>query len=549
MKHVIARKINEAIKQLQSQHIWSEIQMLQVEVDYSQHREHGDYASSIAMKLAKVLKRNPLDICEELKNHINMEGLSKIEVVAPGFINFFINEEFLDGGIRYLLEENDNYGKNKTGLKEDGSQKKYMVEFLSANPTGPLHLGNGRGGFAGDVIVRVLRASGYDVTAEYIINDYGSQTDTLAESVLRRYLQKQGIKIDYPEDLYQGEYIKELADELELKDVPIGSTDAMAQMRTEVKEWALKEMIDRIKNLVENQLDIKYDVWKSEKSLYTDDNLARVTSFLEERNLIYTSEGAQFFRSSKYGDDKDRVIIRANGEPTYFYSDILYLIEKFEDRKFDHWIWLLGADHHGYKPRMEAALEALNHKGKMDIIFVQLVRLIFNGKELKMSKRKGAFVTLEELVGEVGLDVVRWFFLMHEPNTHMDFDLNLAREQSEKNPVYSVQYAHARICSILKKVDGSKNTQIKFTNIAEEELAKILFKLPEIVEDVSQDYQVHKLPQYAMEVARAFHKFYNTSRVIDEEEVNYSRLQLAQATKIVLFNTLSLMGISAPESM
>lgn len=551
MKAIIIDKIQTAIQQLQDQNVWADIAVLpEIIVDYPSHSDHGDYASNIAMRLAKVLKQPPLVIAQTLATAIDQTGIEQIQVAAPGFLNFFVNDKFLAGGVRLILQQQEKFGLNQTGLKETGKPTKVMVEFLSANPTGPIHLGNGRAGFTGDVLVRVLRASGYEVIAEYLMNDYGKQLDTLAESVLRRYLQAQGINIDYPDELYKGDYVKDLASKIQLKDAKIGNAQAMIDMRNEVKEWALKEMIKQIQDFVENTLHIHYDVWKSEKALNDPKHIAQAMAWLKKHELIYELDGATFFSSTKYGDDKDRVIIKANGETTYFFSDILYLIDKFEDRKIDKWVWYLGADHHGYEGRMQAALTAMGHAGKLDIIFVQLVRLIFNGKELRMSKRKGTYVPLEELVEEVGLDVTRWFFLMYDANTHMDFDLNLAREQSENNPVFYVQYAYARICSLLKKVGKHEPTPIQFTNPTEEDLVKLLFQLPEVVVEISQTYHVHQLPQYAIDVARAFHKFYSVSRVIDVDgKINSSRVQLAEATKLVLENTLRLMGISAPDHM
>lgn len=550
MKRVIADKIEHAIERLKAEHIWPDVLLPEIEITYPEHRTHGDYASNIAMKLAKLLKKSPMDIGEELRKVIAMEGLQKVEMVEPGFLNFFVNEKFLAGGIRFILEQQERFGENTTGQNEDGTSKHVLVEFLSANPTGPIHLGNGRAGFAGDVLVKVLRACHYEVIAEYIINDYGKQLDTLAESILRRYIQLQGINVDYPDELYRGEYVKELAGRLKLGDVKLGSKEAMAKIREEVKEGALREMVKQIQEFIEKKLLIRYDVWKSERSLYDPQNVERVKQRLQEQGLTYESEGATFFASSRFGDDKDRVIIKSNGETTYFFSDILYLIDKFEERKIDHWILYLGADHHGYEARLQAAASALGHKGKMNVVFVQLVRLMFNGKELRMSKRKGTYVTLEELVDEVGLDVARWFFLMYDANTHMDFDLNLALEKSEKNPVHYVQYAHARICSLMKKVGKQPPTPIHFSNPTEEELAKILSQLPELVIEISKDYHVQAMPKYALEVARAFHKFYTVSRVLEGEgKVNSSRLQLVEATQIVLRNILKLMGISAPEHM
>ncbi len=531
MKSVIQDKIQVALEQLG-------ITGADIEVTYTDHPEHGDYASNVAMKLAKQLKRAPLDIGNELAEKIDRAGIEKIDVIAPGFLNFFVNEKFLAGGVRLILEQGERYGENTSG-----QGKQYLVEFLSANPTGPIHLGNGRAGFTGDVLVRVLRASGYNVIAEYIINDYGKQLDTLAESVLRRYMQNQGVKMDYPDELYKGEYIKELADRVQ-------PTGPVTELHDEIKEWALKEMVKQIQEFVENTLHIHYDAWQSERSLYDPKKVEAAKQWLKEHDLIYTLDGATWFASTKFGDDKDRVIIKGNGENTYFFSDILYLIDKFEVRKIDHWIWYLGADHHGYEGRMQAALSALGHAGKLDIIFVQLVRLMFNGKEMRMSKRKGTFITLEELVEEIGIDVTRWFFLMYDANTHMDFDLNLAREQSDNNPVFYVQYAYARICSLLAKAGNQAPGPIQFVSDAEEQLAKQLFQLPDVVIEIAGQYGVHKLPQYAIEVARAFHRFYTMNRVIEADgSINVSRYQLVQATQVVLRNALLLMGITAPEKM
>jgi len=548
MKAIIIDKIQTAIQQLQDQDVWADIQTLpEIVVDYPTLPEHGDYASNIAMRLAKVLKQNPLEIAQTLATAIDQTGLEQIKVAAPGFLNFFVNEKFLAGGVRLILQQQEKFGLNQTGLKPNGQPKKVLVEFLSANPTGPIHLGNGRGGFSGDVLSRVLRASGYEVIAEYYFNDAGNQIETLAESVLRRYLQLQGIKIDYPEELYKGEYITDLAKELNLTDATLQN---MVAMRDSIKETVVGKMLQQIKDLINNKLNIHYDVWKSEKSLYHDNAADRAKQLLNQHHLLYEQDGATWFKSTEFGDDKDRVIIKSNGEYGYFFPDILYILDKFLDRKIDHWVLYLGADHHGYQGRLEAALKAFGYGGQMDIIFVQLVRLMFNGKELRMSKRKGNFVTLEEVVDEVGIDVTRWFFLMYDANTHMDFDLNLAREQSENNPVFYVQYAYARICSLLKKIGKHEPAPIQFTNPTEEELAKLLFQLPEVLVDVSVTYHVHQLPQYAIEVARAFHKFYSVSRVIDADgQVNLSRVQLVEATKLVLENTLRLMGISTPDHM
>lgn len=549
MKSVIIDKIQQAAAKLQAAGTWVAIELPEIEISYPSHSQHGDYASNVAMKLAKLLKRSPLDIGHELADAIDREGIENIEVVAPGFLNFFVNEKFLAGGLRLILEQGEHFGENQIGVV-NGKPRTMIVEFLSANPTGPIHLGNGRAGFTGDVLTKIFRASGYNVIAEYYMNDHGKQLDTLAESVLRRYLQLQGINVDYSDELYKGDYVKDLAAKIHLKDVKLGNNNAMIEMRNEVKEWALQEMINQIQSFVQNTLHIHYDVWKSENSLYEPKLVAEADAFMKRQGVLYEQDGATFFATTKFGDDKDRVIKKSDGETTYFYSDILYLIDKFERRKIDHWVWYLGADHHGYEGRMQAALAALGHAGKLDIIFVQLVRLMFNGKELRMSKRKGTFVTLEELVEEIGIDVTRWFFLMYDANTHMDFDLNLARERSDNNPVFYVQYAYARISSLLAKTGTHAPAPIQLSSAAEEQLAKLLFQLPEVVADVAITHHVHKLPQYALELARAFHKFYNSNRVIEEDgSVNVSRYQIVKATQTVLANTLRLMGITAPEKM
>ncbi len=549
MKSVIIDKIQQAVTQLQAQGKWEQVNVPVIEISYPSHSQHGDYASNIAMKLAKLLKRNPLQIGEELAEAIDREGIEQIDVVAPGFINFFVNDKFLAGGVRLILEQGEQFGENNLGIV-NGKPLTLMIEFLSANPTGPIHLGNGRAGFTGDVLGNVFRASHYNVISEYYINDHGKQLDTLAESVLRRYLQLQGINVDYSDELYKGDYVKDLASKIQLKDVKLGNNNAMLEMRNEVKEWALQEMVKQIKDFVQNTLKIHYDVWKSERSLYEPKLVAEAEQFMKDKGVLYEQDGATFFATTKYGDDKDRVIRKSDGETTYFYSDILYLIDKFVRRHVDKWVWYLGADHHGYEGRIQAAMTALGHGGKLDLNFVQLVRLMFNGKELRMSKRKGTFVTLEELVEEVGIDVARWFFLMYDANTHMDFDLNLARERSENNPVFYVQYAYARIYSLLAKTGQQSAAPIQFTNPAEEDLAKLLFQLPEVVLDIAQSYHVHKLPQYAVELARAFHKFYSVSRVIEEDgSVNASRYQLVLATQVVLANTLRLMRVTAPTKM
>jgi arginyl-tRNA synthetase len=545
MKKEVREIIKQAVIKCQQHNKWENIIIPEFDVEPPKSTKFGDYSTNLAMKLASLVKLRPMDIAELLKDQIDQQYFSKIEIAAPGFINFTFKEEYLEKKILDILEQ-----KNKYGQLALGQEKKVQVEFISANPTGPLHLGNGRGGFFGDCLASVLQFAGYKVKREYYMNDRGNQTDTLSESVIRRYLQNEGINVDYPDELYRGEYIKELAKKIKIKDFKIKNVSEIQKVKEEIKLWALEEMQNNIKKVVEEKCRIKFDRWFSEKSLYEGKLKEEIWDLLQQKNLIYKQEEAWWFKATLFGDDKDRVIVKKDGDPTYFFSDILYLTNRFQKREFDKVIMVWGCDHHGDVQRVQAAAEALGHKGQLDILLYQLVRLIFNGQELKMSKRKGTFVTLEELVDEVGIDVVRWFFLMYQLGSHMDFDLNLARKKSEQNPVFYVQYAHARICSILAKIP--KNEKLRTKNdklISEIDLLKELLKFPDLIEEVAQTYETQRLPQYALELARKFHKFYNECRVIDRNEVIEFRLNLIKASKIVIANILKLMGISSPEKM
>lgn len=516
------------------------------EINYPPEEKFGDYSSNIAMQLRPFIHKEPLKIAEDIKQGIGrMPAFKEVEIVQPGFLNFYLDEKWLARQIAVVLKEERNFGKSNYG-----KDKRVQVEFVSANPTGPLHIGNGRGGFAGDTLANILKLAGYRVQREYYINDIGNQVNVLAESILRRYWQHKGIKMEFPDYCYQGKYIDELAKNLYLPNYKLGNARDLEEIRDKIKGRILQKMINSLKKLLEKKLNIKYDKWFSERTLYSSGQVDKVLRILKEGGLLYKSEGAIWLKTRLYGDEKDRVLIKANEEPVYFLSDITYHWNKFKVRKFDKVIDIWGADHHGYVGRMQAAMKILDFGGKLDIIIAQLVRLIRKGEEIKMSKRSGTFITLEELVDEVGLDVARFFFLMHDFNTHMDFDLDLAKKKSKDNPVYYVQYAHARICSIIRKTKGLKivksKNDIKATELV---LIKELIKWPEIVLEVSQNYQVNKLPFYAIELATKFHDFYTQCKVISSKQVNERRLQLIQATQIVLQNVLSTMGVRAPDRM
>lgn len=473
---------------------------------------HGDYSSNIALIMGG---NDPFKFAQELKEKMGRpEFLDKIEVVKPGFINFFLSPGFLQKKIEGIL---------KKGFEFPELNKKINVEFISANPTGPLTLGNGRGGFCGDALANALEKVGCKVTREYYINDTGEQIRKLGHSV-----------IGDSEAVYKGDYINELK---------IKGEDP-----EEVGQKACKQILDNIIKPSVAKMGIDFDVWFSQKSLDPEEVLA----LLEKKGLTYEKDGALWFNSEKFGDDKDRVLIRKNKEKTYFASDIAYLKNKFE-RGFDKLIFFLGADHAGYVKRMEAAAEALGYNKKdLDFMVMQLVRLFEGGRQVRMSKRAGTYVTIDELIDEVGLDVARFFFLMRGSGSHLNFDLELAKEKSEKNPVYYVQYAHARISSILKKPNISfKKADLSLLKRQEElDLIKKVIRFPEVIKDTACDYQVQRLTQYVRDLADLFHKFYEKHQVLGEDkELTKARLCLISITKHTLSEALGVMGISAPEKM
>lgn len=525
-----------------------EFKVLEIKVEHPEEKTHGDYATNVAMVIAKHAGKDPMEIAETISSKIRVQNsklFEKIETAPPGFINFFVSREYLQNQVKEILKQKEKFGQLKIGKGQ-----KVNIEFVSANPTGPLHLGHGRGAFWGDTLANVFSKAGHKVTREYFINDYGKQILLLGQSIDARYQEILGHKAEIREDFYKGEYIKDIARDITEKD---GDKYLKLAEENRVKaftEIGLKILLDEAKKLLK-RVGVKYDVWFSEKTLYNKGLVKKAIEQLRKKGFTYEKEGALWFPTTKFNDDKDRVLIRANGEPTYFASDIAYHLDKVS-RKYDLLINGWGADHFGYVARLMAVAKVFGFDQKLKIVVGQLVRLIEKGKEVKMSKRGGVFVTLAELIDDVGTDVARFFFLIKSVNTHIDFNLDLAKEQSEKNPVYYVQYAHARISSILRKAKPIKaNPQYALLREpAELKLIKQLIRFPEIIEDTVKDYQVQRLPQYAMDLATVFHQFYRDCRVISEDKkLTQVRLSLVLATKIVLKNTLGLMGISAPERM
>ena len=516
--------VKEEIKKIIKKVLGADVPEFSVEV--SDDKSHGDYSANIALILAKKTGKNPREVAEDIKNKIGDNGLfSKIEIAGPGFINFFVSEKYFQEQIKAILKE-----KNKFGNLKIGKGKKINVEFISANPTGPLTLGNGRGGFGGDVLSNILEKAGYSVSREYYINDTGLQIKKLGHSILGD-----------AEAVYSGEYINNLRKGVVGNDFE------------KIGEKAGKIILEKMIKPSVKKMGIKFDKWFSEKTLYKSKKVDDVVEELTKRGFTYENEGALWFKSNLLGDDKDRVLVRADGVKTYFASDIAYLKNKFE-RGFDKLIIFLGADHYGYVPRLKAACHALDfNEENIDAVVLQLVRLFENGKEVRMSKRTGIYVTIDELIDEVGLDVARFFFLQRSLNTHFNFDMDLAKEKSDKNPVFKVQYAYARINSIFAKA-GAKKASGKNLEFLKEpteiELMGQVARFPEIVKETAEDYQLQRLPNYSIELADSFHKFYERCRVVsDDKKLTVARLTLLSAVKIVLENVLELMGVSMPKKM
>ncbi len=546
VKNYLHKKLERAIVSL-----WPQLRdnPPRIEISYPPEGKYGDYSTNIAMQLAPIAKQSPLDIADQLSRAIgNMPPVRKVDIIPPGFMNFFLDDKWLARQVPDIVQHRTAFGRT-----DIGHQQRIVLEFVSANPTGPVTMANGRAAFAGDTLANVLNLAGYTAKREYYVNDIGNQMNILAESVIRRYWIRQGIKMEYPDYCYQGDYVDDLARRINVPNYKLDNAEKIEVVRDKIKGRILEKMMKDIQKLLDGRLGIKYDIWFSERTLYESGTVDKVLHMLKEENLLYKSEGAIWLRTRRYGDDKDRVLIKANEEPVYYLSDIALRYNRFFKRKFDKEILFLGADHHGYIGRMQAAMAILGVPDKLDIIIMQMVRLIKQGKELKMSKRAGTYVTLDEVVDDVGADAARFFFLMHEFNTHMDFDMDLAKKRSKDNPVYYVQYAHARICSILKKAGAlpevAEAKKAVILEPAEAKLIKQLLKWPELVTEVAESYQVHRLPFYAMDLATAFHEFYTQCRVISGQKVYSQRLKLIKATQLVLEHVLATIGVTAPEKM
>ncbi|WP_377887385.1 arginine--tRNA ligase [Alkalihalobacillus sp. R86527] len=528
----------------------NESEIPEVILESPKDKAHGDYATNMAMQLARIAKKAPRAIAEDIKANLDMDkaSIKQIDIAGPGFINFFMETSYLNELIPMILEKGSDYGKSVD------KNEKIQVEFVSANPTGSLHLGHARGAAYGDTLCNILERAGYEVSREYYINDAGNQIHNLTVSLEARYMQALGMEKDMPEDGYQGQDIVQFGKDLAEKDgnrlLELDEKERYQYFR----DYGLERELEKLKKDLA-EFGVEFDVWFSETSLYNSGKIDKVLAKLHERGETFDEDGATWFRSTEYGDDKNRVLIKGDGSYTYLTPDISYHQDKL-DRGFDKLINIWGADHHGYIPRMKAAIEALGYKREqLEVEIIQMVNLFKDGEKMKMSKRTGKAVTLRELMDEVGIDAMRYFFSMRSSDSHLDFDMDLAVSRSNENPVYYVQYAHARVCSMLrqgKEMGLSEDADLSLiTSEKEIDLLKKLGELPEAIAEAAEKRMTHRITNYAFELAAALHSFYNAERVLDPDnlELSAARFKLMQAVQQTIQNTLEIIGVTAPEKM
>jgi arginyl-tRNA synthetase len=585
VKEHIQELIDQALNRLRADGVIPADLAADVQINHARDPRHGDFASNVALTLAKPAGRNPREIAQALVDRLpESPRIAKVELAGPGFINFFLSADAAHAVIGEILDAGARWGRSSHGAGQS-----VQVEFVSANPTGPLHVGHGRGAAFGATVADLLEAVGFDVHREYYVNDAGRQMDILAASVWLRYLELCGEEIAFPANGYHGDYVWDIAATLHREhaedyyspastvfdgvppDAPDGDKerhiDALIAQGKRllgdnryrfVFELALNTILDDIRNDL-GAFGVTYEQWYSERSLTERGSVNRAIELLRESGKVYEKDGALWFRSTDYGDEKDRVVQRENGQTTYFASDIAYHLEKFE-RGFDRVVDVWGADHHGYVPRVKAALQALGKDPRLlDVLLVQFAILYRGGERLQMSTRSGEFVTLRELRHEVGTDAARFFYVMRKADQHLDFDLDLARAQSVDNPVYYIQYGHARICSVERQMIekglsydralGDANLSL-LTESHEQELIKRLSRFPEVVESAALAHEPHQLTHYLREIANDLHTYYNAHQfLVEDAALRNARLNLVFATRQTLHNGLRLLGVSAPEAM
>ncbi len=551
LKTKIAALVEQALKDAQASGQLPNVALPEVTVEHPANSDHGDYATGLPLRLARSMSLSPLAIGEKLIAAMpQSEEVEKVELAKPGFINFTLNARWLASQVEVIRQQGESFGN-----VDVGKAQKLQLEFVSVNPTGPLHVGHGRGAILGSTLANVLAAAGFQVQKEYYINDAGAQIDAFKNTLWTRYQQQFGVAAEMPANGYMGQYMITLAQRIVAEDGDRYLHLAPDKAVKELGEKGLGYMLDWIREDLK-AVGVEFDQWFSERTLYENGQYRKAMDLIKEKGYMTQKEGATWFVSTALGEDKDNVLIRGDGTPTYFASDIAYHYNKFIERGFDCVIDIWGADHQGHVPRMKAAVTALGlNPARLKIIISQMVSLRRGNEVVKVSKRSGELITLREVVDEVGADACRFFFVSRTADSQMDFDLELAKKQSDENPVYYVQYAHARISSILRLArdrgisyqDGDISV---LTTEAEQTLIRKMILLPEIIELIARTHEPHHLPYHAQDLATAFHSFYNQCRVVSDDEcLTKARLKLVEAARLVLARTLRLMGMNAPETM
>lgn len=550
LKEQLREQIQQAVMQAE---IIAADEKFEVQLEKPKDGTKGDFSTNVAMQLTRLAKRNPREIAQEIVANFVWDAVERVEIAGPGFINFYLKNDTLTQVVRNIIDLDHNYGRSTIGKGQ-----KVNIEFVSANPTGDLHLGHARGAAIGDSMARIMTAAGYDVAREYYINDAGNQIHNLALSLRARYFQALGQEMEMPEDGYHGQDIINIAQIVKEKhQAELESATDEEQQLAIFRKYGLKYELEKIRTDLEF-FGVPFDIWSSEQSLYNENRIEPAIAKLQELGFVYEQDGATWFRTTDLGDDKDRVLKKSDGSFTYFTPDIAYHMIKLS-RGYDMLIDIWGADHHGYIPRMKAAIQALTGKANMlEVPIIQMVRLVRDGEEVKMSKRRGDAVTIRDLVEMVGLDATRYFFAMRSADTQLDFDLGLAESQSSDNPVFYAQYAHARVSSILRNAAEQgvafDHTISNFDTLTHQKEINLMNKLGEFthtVEVAATRREPHKITNYIHELASTFHSFYNEIKVIDVTNPAYTqqKLALVKAVQITLRNALDLVGVSAPEKM
>ena len=554
VKDIVTEILYGAIENAKQLGIQVDIAKQDITVEHPQRSDHGDFATNLPLQLARHLKRNPFDIAEQLVSMMpKSDAISKVWAEAPGFINFTLNDTWLAARIDALLD-----GTDLPGEVNIGNGERLQIEFVSVNPTGPIHVGHARGAVLGDALARILTAAGYDVTREYYVNDAGRQMDNFYRSLYARYLQVHGQPAEMPEDGYIGDYLIDLAHDISKeKGTMFTSMDPDEGVR-KIGQIGLEKMLDSIREDLK-RLNVEFDVWFREYTLHDGGQVEAAINLMDQRNFMVEKEGAIWFRSTSLGEEKDNVLVRSNGIPTYFAADVAYHYDKFIVRYFPRVINIWGADHQGHVGRMKAAVKAFGvDPDRLVIIISQMVTIKRGDQRLRASKRTGELVTLPQLLDEVGSDPCRYFFLARSPNSQMDFDLDLAKKESSDNPVYYIQYAHARMTSILrmaeeKSLEYINGNVLLLKDPSELDLIRKMLTLPEVIESVAVTLEPHNLPHYVQELATSFHWFYQQCRVISDQdadrEITKARLKLVAAARLVLRSCLDLMGMESPDQM